>query len=33
MKGVKELYINGEKVDAIPVMGEGTTHQVKVILG
>lgn len=33
MKGVRELYVDGEKTDKIPVYGEGTHHQVKVIMG
>ncbi len=33
MKGVKELYLDGEKVDRIPFMGEGLAHQVKVVMG
>lgn len=33
MKGVKELYLDGQKVDKIPVQASGTTHQVKVLMG
>ena len=33
MKGVKELYLDGEKVDRIPFMGEGLAHRVKVVMG
>lgn len=33
MKGVKELYLNGEKVDRIPLMDKGTVHHVKVVMG
>ena len=33
MKGVKELYLDGKKVDGIPLMEEGTTHRVKAVMG
>lgn len=33
MKGVKELYLDGQKVDKIPVQASGTTHQVKAVMG
>lgn len=33
MKGVKELYLNGEKVERIPLMDRGTTNRVKVVMG
>lgn len=33
MKGVKELYLDGAKVDKIPVQAEGSTHDVKVVMG
>lgn len=33
MKGVKEIYLDGIKVDKIPVMEKGTTHKVTVIMG
>lgn len=33
MKGVKELYLDGEKVDRVPLMEKGTAHQVKVVMG
>lgn len=33
MKGVKELYLDGEKVDRVPLMKKGTAHQVKVVMG
>ena len=33
MKGVKELYLDGTKVDKIPVQAEGSTHDVKVVMG
>jgi N,N'-diacetylchitobiose phosphorylase len=33
MKGVKEMYLNGEKVTRIPVLESGTTNQVRIIMG
>lgn len=33
MKGVKELYLNGEKTDRIPCMEKGTIHQVRAVMG
>ena len=33
MKGVKEIWLDGEKVEKIPVMEPGTEHQVRVIMG
>ncbi|NLL77107.1 MAG: N,N'-diacetylchitobiose phosphorylase [Clostridiales bacterium] len=33
MKGVKELYLNGERVERIPLMDKGTIHRVKVVMG
>ncbi|MCR5837771.1 MAG: N,N'-diacetylchitobiose phosphorylase [Lachnospiraceae bacterium] len=33
MKGVKEIKVNGEVVDKIPVMGEGTVNKVEITLG
>ena len=33
MKGVKEIWVDGTKSERIPVMPEGTVHQVKIIMG
>lgn len=33
MKGIKELYLDGERVDAIAAQPEGTTHRVKAVMG
>lgn len=33
MKGVKEIWLDGQKVEKIPVMAEGSEHQVRVIIG
>ena len=33
MKGVQELYLDGEKVERIPVMAQGSRHDVRVVLG
>lgn len=33
MKGVKEVWLDGKKVEKIPVMESGTEHQVKIIMG
>ena len=33
MKGVREIWVDGTKSDKIPVMPEGTVHQVKIIMG
>lgn len=33
MKGVKEIYLDGAKVDKIPVQPAGSKHDVKVIMG
>ena len=33
MKGVREIWVDGTKSDRIPVMPEGTVHQVKIIMG
>lgn len=33
MKGVRELYLDGEKVDGIPVMAQGSRHDVRVVMG
>lgn len=32
-KGVKEIYVDGEKVEKIPVFASGTKHKVSVIMG
>lgn len=33
MKGVKELYLDGERTERIPLMERGTRHHVKVVMG
>lgn len=33
MKGIKEIYLDGKKVDVIPAMEAGTEHDVRVIMG
>ena len=33
MKGVQELYVDGEKVERIPVMAQGSRHDVRVVTG
>ena len=33
MKGVKEIWLDGQKVKRIPVMEKDTKHQVKVVMG
>lgn len=33
MKGVRELYLDGKKVDRIPVMAQGSRHDVRVVMG
>ncbi len=33
MKGIKELYLDGEKVESIPVAEKGTVHHVKAMMG
>ena len=33
MKGVKEIVLDGEKTEKIPVQEKGSTHEVVVILG
>lgn len=33
MKGVKERYLDGKKVERIPLMEKGTVHQVRVVMG
>lgn len=33
MKGVQELYLDGEKVERIPVMAQGSRHDVTVVMG
>lgn len=33
MKGVKEIYLDGKKVESIPVQPAGSTHQVKIVMG
>ncbi len=33
MKGVKELYLDGERVNKIPLMEKKTLHQIKVVMG
>ena len=33
MKGVKEIWLDGQKVEQIPVMEKDTEHQVKVVMG
>lgn len=33
MKGVRELYLDGEKVGRIPVMAQGSRHDVRVVMG
>ena len=32
-KGVKEIWLDGGKVEKIPVMEKGSEHQVKIIMG
>lgn len=32
-KGVKEIWVDGEKVDRISVIGDGKEHEVKVVMG
>lgn len=33
MKGVKEIWLDGEQVKKIPVMAPGTEHEVKIVMG
>ena len=33
MKGVQELYLDGEGVERIPVMAQGSRHDVRVVMG
>jgi N,N'-diacetylchitobiose phosphorylase len=33
MKGVKEIYLDGDLVDKIPVSHQKSTYQVKIIMG
>ncbi|MDR2889215.1 MAG: N,N'-diacetylchitobiose phosphorylase [Lachnospiraceae bacterium] len=33
MKGVKEIYLDGNKVDAISAQASGSTHQVRIVMG
>lgn len=33
MKGVKEIWLDGQKVEKIPEMEEGSEHQVRVVIG
>lgn len=33
MKGVKEIWLDGERVERIPVMERGSEHQVRVVMG
>lgn len=33
MKGVQELYLDGEKVERIPVMAQGSRHDIRVVMG
>ncbi|MDD6241722.1 MAG: N,N'-diacetylchitobiose phosphorylase [Roseburia hominis] len=33
MKGVRELYLDGEKADGIPVTAQGSRHDVRVVMG
>ena len=33
MKGVQELYLDGEKAERIPVMAQGSRHDVRVVMG
>lgn len=33
MKGVKEIYLDGQLVDSIPVQEAHTTHQVRIVMG
>ena len=33
MKGVRELFLDGEKVDRIPVAAQGSRHDVRVVMG
>lgn len=33
MKGVKEIWLDGKEVDRIPVQAQGTTHEVKIVMG
>ena len=32
-KGVKEIWVDGEKVDKVSVIGDGKEHEVKVVMG
>ena len=33
MKGVKEIWLDGQKVEKIPAMEAGSEHQVRVVIG
>ncbi len=33
MKGIKEIYLDGSKVDSIPVQASETVHQVRIVMG
>lgn len=33
MKGVKEIWLDGERVKQIPVMAQGTEHRVRIVMG
>lgn len=33
MKGVKEIYVDHEKVETIPQMQAGTEHFVEIVMG
>ncbi len=33
MKGIKELYLDGQRVQKLPVMEPGETHQVRAVMG
>ena len=33
MKGVKEIRVDGRRTERIPVMEQGTEHQIKIVMG
>lgn len=33
MKGIKEIWLDGEKVKQIPVMAQGTEHRIRIVMG
>ena len=33
MKGVKEIWLDGKKVEKIPVQDAGSIHEVKIMMG